>query len=228
MDVFNFVITDGAVIDAPRYVAALRQLGVPQTELQRLRIQVAGVAGTRRGLLEVRSGTTSLALRPLPAAPSEITLHARPVRDERTQPGRFGPDAGWQQSQLAKVAADEGLLVDASSRVISGLINPIVVVERDRVRVSSHPAAAPSIALCGVCELLRHRGVEITEEARGFDRFTLTGSELWVVDPLYGARLVQSWIEYGTPRPAATLFQRGCVPSHREVNEARKQLAAHV
>lgn len=45
MDVFNFVVSQGAVIDAARYEQALRNLGVRPTELQRLRIQLADVGG---------------------------------------------------------------------------------------------------------------------------------------------------------------------------------------
>ncbi|AQQ14662.1 hypothetical protein CGLAU_03410 [Corynebacterium glaucum] len=228
VELFNFAVTEGALTDADRYIPALRKLGVSVADLQRLRITIAGVSGTRRGVLEVRSGTPSLALRPLAPAPSEITVHSLPIPDERLEPGTFGPDVGWQQSQLAQLGAHEGLLVDASSRVISAIMYPLLVVEPGRVRVSSHPDTAHSIALESVLDLLGHQGVEIVEEPRGFDRGDLMDREVWVIDPVYGARLVDTWIEYGTKRPARLLFDRHGVPSHREVNEVRRRSAATV
>ncbi|WP_234948433.1 hypothetical protein [Corynebacterium sp. CNCTC7651] len=228
VDVFNFVVSEGAVIDAERYAAALRSLGVAPSALQQLRIRIAGVAGTRRGVLEVLGGTPALSLRPLPPAPSEITVQADPVRDERTEPGKFGPDLGWQQSVLAGIPAHEGLLVDASLRTISAIMNPLLVVEPGRVHVSTHPATAPSIAMDGVLQILGGYGVEVVEEPEGFATSRLRDSEVWVVDPVYGARLVDTWLEYGTRFPARSLFDRGGVPSHRDVNEARRLLASMV
>lgn len=228
MDVFNFVVSEGTVIDAPAYAAQLRSLGVSPSELQKIRIKLADVAGTRRGVLEVRAGVPALALRPLAPAPSEITMQATPVPDERTVPGRLGPDVGWQQSQLAKLQADEALLVDATSATISALMSPLLVVEPGLVRVSTHPRAAASVALDGVLEILRGRGVEVMEEPGGFDTPSLRDKEVWVIDPVYGARLVDTWLEYGTKRPARLLFDRGGVPSHREVNEERRRRAAVV
>lgn len=224
--VFNFAVTEGEVIDAPRYVAALRALGVTPAKLQQLRIQIASVAGTRRAVLEVRGGTPSLALRPLAPAPSEITVAADPVRDERTTPAALGPDLGWQQSVLARTPANEALLIDAASRTISAIMHPLVVVEAGRVRISTHPHTTGSIALEGVLDLLAARGVAAHEEARGFDAHELVNREVWVIDPVYGVRLVETWLEYGTRRPARALFDRGGVPSHREINEARLKLTS--
>lgn len=228
VELFNFVVTEGALVDADRYATVLRELGVTPRDLQRLRLAIAEVSGTRRGVLEVRGGTPALALRPLAPAPSEITVHAQPIRDERLVPGTFGPDVGWQQSRLAQLGAHEGLLVDGSSRVISAIMNPLLVVEPGRVRVSSHPDTTDSITLDSVLELLSHQGVEAVAEQRGFDRGELMEREVWVIDPVYGARLVDTWIEYGTKRPARLLFDRAGVPSHREVNEVRRRSAATV
>lgn len=228
MDVFNFVVAEGRVIDAPRYAHALRELGVSQRELQRLRIQLAAVAGTRRGVLEVTGGTASLALRPLAPAPLEITVAAVPIVDERTQPTRTGPDYGWQQSTLAALPAQEGLLADAAGRILSAIMHPLAVIEPGTVRVSTHPHSPRSVALDSVLDILAGRGVRVEEEPNGFALKALREREVWVIDPVYGARLVDTWLEYGTPRPARSLFDRGGVPSHREVNEARKLRAERV
>lgn len=228
MDVYNFVVSEGMLIDAPRYARTLKDLGVSQADLQALRIRISQVQGTRRGVLEVRGGVPSLSLRPLAPAPSEITVDATPILDERDAPGRYGPDVGWQQAQLAKLQAREGLLVDASGRVISALLHPILVVEPGRVRVSAHPASHDSVALDCVLDILRGHGVGVVEEPAGFDHFELLSQEVWVISPVYGASLVDTWIEYGTKRPARLLFDRGGVPSHREVNEERRALAARV
>ncbi|MEH0146861.1 hypothetical protein V6D40_04180 [Corynebacterium sp. Q4381] len=228
MDVFNFVVAEGRVIDAPRYARALRDLGVSQKELQRLRIQLADVAGTRRGVLEITGGTASLALRPLAPAPVEITVAAEPVADERTQPTRTGPDYGWQQSTLAALPAQEGLLIDAAGSILSAIMHPLAVIERGAVRVSTHPHSPRSVALASVLDILASRGADIVEEPRGFVVGELRDNEVWVIDPVYGVRLVETWLEYGTPRPARLLFDRGGLPSHREVNETRKLLAERV
>lgn len=228
VDVFNFVVSEGRVIDAPRYAGALRDLGVSPRELQRLRIQLAEVAGTRRGVLEVSGGTVSLALRPLAPAPLEITMAAEPIRDERTQPTRTGPDYGWQQSTLAALPTQEGLLADATGSILSAIMHPLVVIETAAARVSTHRHSPRSVALDSVLDILADRGVEIREEPDGFSLPELREREVWVVDPVYGARLVETWLQYGTPRPARLLFDRGGVPSHRDVNDARKLRAERV
>lgn len=228
VDVFNFVVAEGRVIDAPRYARALRELGVSQKELQRLRIQLAEVAGTRRGVLEVTGGIASLALRPLAPAPLEITVAAEPIPDERTQPTRTGPDYGWQQGTLAALSAQEGLLADATGTILSAIMHPLLVIEPGAVRVSTHPHSPRSVALSSVLDILASRGVDVVQEPRGFALWKLRDNEVWVIDPVYGARLVETWLEYGTPRPARLLFDRGGVPSHREVNEERKLRAERV
>lgn len=228
MDVFNFVVAEGAVIDADRYAARLREMGVQPSALQQLRIQLSRVHGTRRGVLEVRGGDVALALRPLAPAPSEITMLADAIRDERTDPGHLGPDLGWQQSVLARIPAHEALLVDDHFRTVSAVMYPLIEVLPGRVRVSTHPDTTPSIALESVLQILAGYGVDVEEAPDGFDTHALPSSEVWVLDPVYGARLVDTWLEYGTKRPARSLFDRGGVPSHREVNEVRKQLAALV
>lgn len=228
VDVFNFVVAEGTVIDAPRYARALHELGVSQKELQRLRIQLADVAGTRRGVLEVSSGTASLSLRPLAPAPVEITVVAEPVADERTQPSRTGPDYGWQLGTLAALPAQEGLLACSTGTILSAIMHPLALIEPGAVRISSHPHSPRAVALASIVDILAGRGVTVVEESRGFVLGKLRENEVWVIDPVYGARLVQTWLEYGTPRPARLLFDRGGVPSHREVNEARKLLAERV
>ena len=127
MDVFNFVVSQGAVIDAARYEQALRNLGVRPTELQRLRIQLADVGGTRRAVLEVAGGAASLMLRPLPPAAPEITVLAEPVADKRAHPDHLGPDLGWQRTMLAQIPADDGLLAHASGRILSAIVHPLLI-----------------------------------------------------------------------------------------------------
>ena len=228
MHVFTFVVAEGAVADAPAYAAALRGLGVPATELNRLRVRLSTVSGTRRAILEVGRGTVALTLRPLAPAPDEITVESTPIRDERTRPDILGPDLGWQRYTLATLPTHEGLLIDAHSRVTQAVSAPLVMLAMDgapRVTVSSHPATTPSIALGGVLEILRERGAAVDEKPRGFRVADLMGSETWVVDPVYGARLVARWREYGTFVRGRLAFDRAGLPTHREVNEARRARA---
>lgn len=228
MNIFNFVVSQGAVIDAARYARALHSLGVSHAELQRLRMQLADVGGTRRAVLEVAGGAASLMLRPLPPAASEITVLAEPVTDERTHPNQLGPDLGWQRTTLAQIPADDGLLAHASGRVLSGIMHPLLVVEPGRITISSHPHSPHTVALDGIVDLLRTYDVEVVSTADGFDLAALTRNEVWIIDPVYGARLVEAWLEYGTRRPARRDVNRGGVPSHREINEARRARAVTV
>ncbi|AWB83618.1 hypothetical protein [Corynebacterium liangguodongii] len=221
--VLTFLVADGMVVDAPAYAAALRRAGVPSSEINRLRIQLATLTGTRRVILEV-SGGVSLSLRPLPPAPSEITVEAHPIRDERTAPQHFGPDLGWQRGALARLRAHEGLLIDASSRIPQAICAPLLTVSAGIARVSTHPATTPSIALDGVVEILSELGAVI-EEVPGFQLRELLSTETWVVDPIYGARVVSHWREYGAILPGRTLLERGGMPTHRDVNELRRERA---
>jgi len=229
--VFTFVVSEGAVTDAPAYAAALRGLGVPATELNRLRVRLSMVSGTRRAIVEVGRGTVALTLRPLAPAPDEITVDSSPIRDERTHPEVSGPDLGWQRYILAALPTHEGLLIDAHSRVTQAVSAPLLTLAMDgtpRVTVSSHPATTPSIALNGVVEILRERGAKVDENPRGFHVAELMGAETWVVDPVYGARLVAQWREYGTVVRGRLAFDRAGLPTHREVNETRRARAVEV
>ena len=228
MHVFTFAVAEGAVVDAAAYAAALRGLGVPATELNRLRVRLSMVSGTRRAVVEVTRGGVALTLRPLPPAPDEITVDSSPVRDERTAPGCFGPDLGWQRFPLAALPAHEGLLVDAHSRVPQAIAAPLLTVAADgsaRVGVSTHPATTPSIAMDGVLAILSRSGAEVVEHPRGFRVAELMGAETWVVDPVHGARLVAGWREYGTTARGRLTLDRAGLPTHREVNEARRAAA---
>ncbi len=228
MDVFNFVVSQGAVIDAARYEQALRNLGVRPTELQRLRIQLADVGGTRRAVLEVAGGAASLMLRPLPPAAPEITVLAEPVADERAHPDHLGPDLGWQRTMLAQIPADDGLLAHASGRILSAIVHPLLIVEPGRITLSSHHHSPRSVALDGIVDLLTTYGIHVVHNPGGFDMAALMSNEVWIIDPVYGARLVETWLEYGTRRPARLVVNRDGVPSHREINEARRALAVSV
>ncbi|SDS33836.1 hypothetical protein [Corynebacterium timonense] len=224
MQVFTFVVSEGAVVDAPAYARALRALGVSASELNRLRVRLSLVSGTRRAIIEVSGGYASLSLRPLSPSPEEITVTSSPLRDEREHPELFGPDCGWQRFALASLPTHEGVLVDASSRVPQAIAAPLLTIATDgtaRVTVSGHPRTTPSIAMDGVLDILAWRGATITTAPEGFRVAELTESETWVVDSLYGARLVASWREYGTVRGGRTAVQRGDLPTHREVNELR-------
>ncbi|WP_165164478.1 hypothetical protein [Corynebacterium qintianiae] len=228
MHVFTFVIADGTVIDGPAYARAVRDLGVSAAEVNRLRVRMATITGTRRAVLEVSRGSVSLALRPLAPAPAEITVEALPVRDERSQPGHNGPDLGWQRSVLVGLPTHEGLLADASSRVVQAIFSPLLTVSEGVVTVSGHPGTTPSIALDGVLGILADHGCEIANTASGFSVRDLMLSETWVVDPIYGARLVTRWREYGALVTGRTSINRAGVPSHRAVNEMRKARAVQV
>ena len=228
MHAFSFVVEEGRVIDAARYAAAARELGVSTAALNRLRVRLSMVAGTRRAKLEIHGGTASLELRPLPPAPAEITVAARPIRDERTLPAYSGPDLGWQRFTLAQTPAHEGLLVDATGRVVSAIMAPLVMLQHGRAYISSHERTSASIALDGVVEILAGQGVELAHLPGGFIRSDLLKSEVWVIDPVYGARLVTTWLEYGTSRPARQWVERGRLPTHREVNELRERRAVAV
>ena len=219
------MVHEGTVIDAPRYAQALRELGVSSADVHALRIKLADVAGTRRGVLHVAGGKPSLALRPLAQAPQEITVNALPIRDERKAPERVGPDSGWQQTTLAALSTNEGLLADESGRVVSAVMHPLLAITPGRVAVSTHPHTPETVTVASVADMLRGWGIPVVEEPHGFNLNRLTQSEVWVIDPVYGARLVETWVEYGTPRPATVLFERGGVPSHREVNDARREQA---
>lgn len=228
MHSFTFVVEEGRVIDADRYAAAARALGVSSAELNRLQVRLSMVAGTRRAVLFVSGGTASLELRPLPPAPLEITVSARPVPDERTVPEYYGPDLGWQRLALSQTSAHEGLLVDATGRVVSAIMDPLVLLKNGRAYVSSHERTSASIALDGVVDILAGEGVEVVRLEGGFVRSDLLASEVWVVDPISGARLVTTWLEYGTSRPARRWVERHAVPTHREVNELRAARAVAV
>ena len=53
MHVFTFVIVGGFVTDGRAYVRALRELGVSAAEVNRLRVRLATLSGTRRVVVEV-------------------------------------------------------------------------------------------------------------------------------------------------------------------------------
>lgn len=224
MQVFTFVVREGAVVDAPAYASALRGLGVSAAELNRLRVRLSLVAGTRRAVIEVAGGLASLTLRPFTPTPEEITVESSPIRDERTQPSLYGPDLGWQNFTLASLPTHEGLLYDATSRIPQAVAAPLLTLALDgtpRVTVSSHPATTPSIALDGVLDILAWRGADISTAPEGFRVSELMGRETWVVDPVHGARLVTGWREYGNVVRGRTALDRAGLPTHREVNEAR-------
>lgn len=222
MHSFTFVVQEGAVVDAAAYTSELRHLGVSTAEIHRLRLRLSLVGGTRRAVLVVEGGSVSLELRPLAPMPLEIAVAAQPVRDERTTPAFVGPDLGWQRLELAQAGADEGLLVDATGRVVSAIMNPLLLLRHGAAYVSSHEHTSASIALDGVVDILAGQGVEVRHLDGGFVRSDLLTSEVWVVDPLCGARLVTSWLEYGTRRPARRWVERREMPTHREVNELRR------
>ena len=53
MHILNFVIIDGRIADGPALVRELRALGVTAAEVNRLRLRLATLTGTRRAVLEV-------------------------------------------------------------------------------------------------------------------------------------------------------------------------------
>lgn len=228
MHVFTFVISDGSVIDGPAYVRALRALGVSTADINRLRVRLATLTGTRRAVVEVSRATVSLALRPLTPGPSEITVEALPIRDERAQPNHYGPDLGWQREVLVGLPTHEALLTDASSRVVQSVTAPLLTVADGVVTVSEHPDTTPSITLDGILGILSDLGCTIARSAGGFSVRDLMRSECWIVDPVYGARLVTHWREYGALVAGRTAINRAGVPTHRAVNDIRRARAVQV
>ena len=161
VDVFSFVVSQGLVADADLLTEQLRGCGVPHSEFERLRVAVSQVAGPRKAVVHVTGGHQSLTLRPAPAASSEITVFAGPLRDQRTQPQRRGPDLGWQQHAVATLGTSDGLLADARGRIISAVLQPLVTFpSATQAVVSGHPATTPSYALQGVVRVLEEAGVE--------------------------------------------------------------------
>lgn len=180
------------VADADLLAENLRGCRVPHSEFERLRVAVTQVVGPRKAVVHVSGGHLSLALRPASAASSEITMFADPLRDQRTQPHRHGPDLGWQQHAVATLGANDGLLADARGRIISAILQPLVTFpSATQAVVSGHPAATPSYALQGVVRVLEEAGVETRATNDGFSRFELMHQETWAVDPVLGARLVE-------------------------------------
>ncbi len=228
MHVFTFVIVGGFVTDGRAYVRALRELGVSAAEVNRLRVRLATLSGTRRVVVEVSQGTSptvSVALRPLAPAPTEITVEALPVKDNRLHPAHYGPDLGWQRSVLVELPMHEALLVDASSRVVQCVTSPLLTVADGVITVSAHPDTTPSIALDGVLSILGDLGYSIERSPTGFSAHELKRLETWVIDPVYGARLVSAWREYGALVSGRTSINRAGVPTHRTVNEIRRARA---
>ena len=160
--------------------------------------------------------------------PTEITVEALPVKDERSCPGAYGPDLGWQREVLVGLPTHEALLADASSRVIQAVTTPLLTVAEGEVTVSSHPNTAPSITLDGIVAILADLGCAITHSDTGFSAHDLMRRETWVVDPIYGARLVTQWREYGALVSGRTAINRRGVPTHRSVNEIRRSRAVQV
>lgn len=229
MQVFTFVVTEGTVVDAPAYARALRALGVSAADLNRLRVRLSLVSGTRRAVIEVSGGLAALSLRPLTPSPEEITVDSSPLRDERENPAVHGPDCGWQRFALASLSTHEGLLIDAHSRVPQAIAAALLTIATDgtaRVRVSGHPDTTPSIALDGVLDILAWRGATIEPAPAGFRVADLMEAETWLVDPVYGARLVSGWREYAATVGGRTALQRAGLPTHREVNELRRARAS--
>lgn len=221
MEVFTFVVRDGAVIDLHSYLQEIAALGVSHSDLQRLKLRIAEVSGVRRAVIDVAHGTAALSLRPLPARPSEITMDSTPIRDARRFPARRGADLGWQHRQLMSIHADEGVLVDDRGAVVSSITSPLVMIKEGTAHVSAHPRTADSIALEGVVAILEQRGVPVRRLEEGFSLRELRANEVWVVNSLYGASLVRAWLEYGTAVPARTPIDRMGVPTHREINQLR-------
>ncbi|WP_143109993.1 hypothetical protein [Corynebacterium sp. NML140438] len=227
VDVFSFVISQGMVADADLLAEQLRGCGVPHSEFARLRVAVSQVAGPRKAVVHVTGSRLALALRPAPAVSPEITMFAEPIRDQRAQPQRRGPDLGWQRHVIATLGTSDGLLGDAHSRIISAVLQPMVTFpSATQAVISGHPATTPSYALQGVVRVLEEAGVETHQEANGFSRFDLMHQETWAVDSVLGARLVEQWKEYGTPKPGPRIIERGALPTHRGVNAIRQQRAS--
>ncbi|WP_018297613.1 hypothetical protein [Corynebacterium lubricantis] len=221
MEVFTFVVRDGAAVDLDTYLKAIAAHGVSHPTMNLLRLRLAQVSGTRRAVIEVANGNASLSLRPLVSQPSEITVDSAGVLDKRSSPARRGADLGWQHNLQMLTTADDGMLVDESGAVVSSFIAPFVMIRDGAAFLSAHPRTTPSIALDTVESILKKQGVEIRTLEKGFTRQELMQNETWVVSSLYGASLVTGWLEYGGIVPARSHINRMGVPTHREVNDLR-------
>lgn len=214
MDVFSFLVRNGAVADADLLLAALREAIGSHHEVEKLRVAVSSIAGPRKVIIEARGLSVAVAQRPVPSAAGALTVSALPIHDARTHPAHHGPDLGWQRFQLATLNADEGLLADQQGRIVASVMHPLLsFVSPTEVVVSTHPASPRTWALDGVLRILEEHGVKPSLAPRGFARQALLEQETWVVDPVYGARLVAQWQEYNTLRPGVVLTQRDGLPT---------------
>ncbi|MHA2788420.1 hypothetical protein ACXZ66_04655 [Corynebacterium sp. S7] len=221
MEVFTFVVRDGAAVDLEKYLKAIAAHGVNHPTINALRLRLAQVSGTRRAVIEVANGNASLSLRPLVSQPSEITVDSAGVLDKRAAPDRRGADLGWQHNLQMHTAADDGMLIDESGAIVYSFIAPFVMIRDGAAYVSTHPRTTRSIATDTVVDILQKQGVEIRTLEKGFSRQELMQNEAWVVSSLYGASLVSGWLEYGSLIPGRSQVNRMGVPTHREVNEMR-------
>lgn len=226
--VTTFAIRGGRAPHFSRQLAWLRDTAAlsPQklTEV-RATLQELG-ADDVRPVIRADQGAVSVSVRSLPALPESHVLDAEPILDRRVQPVFTGPDLGWQNRQLAQLAARgavEGLLVDEAGAVISAVRSGLLVILPGEVVVSSHPRTPQSVIRNAVLDLLAERGVTVTERPAGLPLSELRVNETWTVGSVNGVRRVTGWREYGSVLTAPTLpdDQRGGVPTADEVETHR-------
>lgn len=179
-----------------------------------------------RPVIRADQGAVSVSVRRIPPRIDAHVLDAEPILDRRVHPVFTGPDLGWQNRKLARLATRdvvEGLLVDEFGAVISAVRSGLLVIRPGEVLVPSHPRTPQSVTRSAVVDLLAERGVAVTARPDGLTLSELRTNETWTVGSVVGVRRVTGWREYGSVLTAPTLAddQRGGVPTAAEVEAHR-------
>ncbi|HZK32370.1 MAG TPA: aminotransferase class IV [Corynebacterium sp.] len=219
--VTTFAMRAGRVPHFARQLAWLRDTAaVSPMRLAEVRDQLQELGGSRevRPVIRADQGAVSVSIRPLATFGPENVLDADPIPDHRARPVFTGPDLGWQNRQLALLAnreLDEGLLVDESGAVISGVRSSIFVIRPGEVIVPAHPRTTHSVTREAVLALLAERGVTVTARPQGMTIPEVRTNETWTVNAVAGVRQVTGWAEYGSVLTAPTLAEaeRSGVPT---------------
>lgn len=226
--VTTFAIRDGKAPHFSRQLAWLRDTAaLSPHKLTEVRATLRELgADDARPVIRADQGAVSVSIRPLPAPTEAHVLDAEPIVDRRVYPVFAGPDLGWQNRQLARLAtrgAVEGLLVDESGAVISAVRSSLLVIRPGEVLVPSHPRTPQSVTRQAVLALLAELGVTVTARPDGLTLAELRTNETWTVGSVAGVRRVTGWLEYGSvlAAPALADGQRGGVPTAAEVEAHR-------
>ncbi|WP_156322733.1 aminotransferase class IV [Corynebacterium deserti] len=217
-------MVDGKIRNLPghidRIIAAVPT--APQF-LDRITSQLREAKGTVQARVSIEANHYNVELRPARLKKTLVTMDSRGHRDERRHPLVKGKDVAWQNKVTAESkfqGADDGLLVDESGRVIMAINSSLLAIQGDTVFHSTHPRAMLSVLEEPILTYLQEQGCHAKPRPDGFNIEDLRASEVWIIDSVDGARLVNAWVEYGTKfpvpekRPVASF-----VPTYSEVND---------